>query len=55
MKKLYTILLVGLFTISCNNTASKSDDSFGVVLNDDEKSLMIQKLFEAVEAEDVSY
>ena len=47
MKKLYTILLVGLFTISCNNTASKSDDSFGVVLNDDEKSLMIQKLFEA--------
>ena len=55
MKKLYTILLVGLFTISCNNTATKSTDSFGVVLNDDEKSQMIQKLFEAVEAEDVSY
>ena len=55
MKKLYTILLVGLFAVSCNNTATKSNDSFGVVLNDDEKSQMIQKLFEAVEAEDVSY
>ena len=55
MKRIYTVLLIGLFTISCNNTTSKTDDSFGVVLNDDEKSQMVQKLFEAVEAEDASY
>lgn len=55
MKRIYTVLLIGLFIISCNNTTSKTDDSFGVVLNDDEKSQMVQKLFEAVEAEDASY
>ena len=55
MKRIYTVLLIGLFTISCNNITSKTDDSFGVVLNDDEKSQMVQKLFEAVEAEDASY
>ena len=55
MKRIYTFLLIGLFTISCNNTTSKTDDSFGVVLNDDEKSQMVQKLFDAVEAEDASY
>ena len=55
MKRIYTVLLIGLFTISCNNITSKTDDSFGVVLNDDEKSQMVQKLFEAVEAEDAFY
>ncbi len=55
MKRIYTVLLIGLFIISCNNTTSKTDDSFGVVLNDDEKSQMVQKLYEAVEAEDASY
>ena len=56
MKNIYTILLVGLFTVSCNNSnSSETSNLFGEVKQNDEKSQMVQKLFEAVEAEDASY
>ena len=56
MKNIYTILLVGLFTVSCNNSnSSETSNFFGEVKQNDEKSQMVQKLFEAVEAEDASY
>ena len=56
MKNIYTILLVGLFTVSCNNSnSSETSNLFGEVKQNDEKSQMVQKLFEAVEAEDTSY
>ena len=51
MKNIYTILLVGLFTVSCNNSnSSETSNLFGEVKQNDEKSQMVQKLFEAVEA-----
>jgi hypothetical protein len=56
IKNIYTILLVGLFTVSCNNSnSSETSNLFGEVKQNDEKSQMVQKLFEAVEAEDASY
>ena len=56
MKNIYTILLVGLFTVSCDNSnSSETSNLFGEVKQNDEKSQMVQKLFEAVEAEDASY
>lgn len=56
MKKICYLILIGLFTVSCNNPKlSSSSNLFGEVRKDDEKSQMIQKLFDAVAAEDISY
>ena len=55
MKSLCYILLLSIFTISCNNPKSNDSTLFGEVKNDDEKSILVQKLFEAVEQENVEF